>query len=107
MGCYSVLADEVRSTFVGQHAGRLTMKCSLAFTPLYGRWSDIFGRKFMLVTTLLVFMVFSLACALARTMIQVRIDAAHVTATILTSPQLIIFRAFQGIGGGGEHTTCR
>ncbi|KAJ3552656.1 hypothetical protein NM688_g4034 [Phlebia brevispora] len=56
---------------------------SLAFTPLYGRWSDIFGRKLVLLATLAVFSVFSLACALAQTMIQ-----------------LIIFRAIQGIGGG-------
>ncbi|KAI0087353.1 MFS general substrate transporter [Irpex rosettiformis] len=56
---------------------------SLAFTPLYGRWSDVFGRKQVLLASLLVFLLFSLACALAHTMIQ-----------------LIIFRAFQGIGGG-------
>ncbi|KIP12091.1 hypothetical protein PHLGIDRAFT_62405 [Phlebiopsis gigantea 11061_1 CR5-6] len=56
---------------------------SLSFTPLYGRWSDIFGRKLVLLVSLFVFLLFSLACALARTMIQ-----------------LIIFRAFQGIGGG-------
>ncbi|GJE94802.1 MFS general substrate transporter [Phanerochaete sordida] len=56
---------------------------SLSFTPLYGRWSDVFGRKIVLLVSLFVFLVFSLACALAQTMIQ-----------------LIIFRAFQGIGGG-------
>ncbi|EPQ54241.1 MFS general substrate transporter [Gloeophyllum trabeum ATCC 11539] len=58
---------------------------SLAFTPLYGRWSDIFGRKVVLLAALAVFFIFSLACALAQTMIQ-----------------LIVFRAFQGIGGGGK-----
>ncbi|KAI0701349.1 MFS general substrate transporter [Cytidiella melzeri] len=56
---------------------------SLSLTPLYGRWSDIFGRKQVLLVSLSVFLVFSLACALARTMTQ-----------------LIIFRALQGIGGG-------
>ncbi|TFK49175.1 MFS general substrate transporter [Heliocybe sulcata] len=56
---------------------------SLAFTPIYGRWSDVFGRKVVLLFSLSFFLVFSLACALARTMIQ-----------------LIVFRAFQGIGGG-------
>lgn len=44
---------------------------SLAFTPLYGRWSDIFGRKVVLITSLGIFMLFSLACALSQTMIQV------------------------------------
>lgn len=58
---------------------------SLASTPLYGRWSDVFGRKVVMLFALAVFLVFSLACALAQTMIQ-----------------LIVFRAFQGIGGGGE-----
>ncbi|KAH9921048.1 major facilitator superfamily domain-containing protein [Fomitopsis serialis] len=61
----------------------LTRLCSLASTPLYGRWSDVFGRKVVMLFALAVFLVFSLACALARTMLQ-----------------LIVFRAFQGIGGG-------
>ncbi|KZT23709.1 MFS general substrate transporter [Neolentinus lepideus HHB14362 ss-1] len=56
---------------------------SLAFTPLYGRWSDVFGRKPVLLFSLVFFLIFSLACALSKTMIQ-----------------LIVFRAFQGIGGG-------
>ncbi|KZT29870.1 MFS general substrate transporter [Neolentinus lepideus HHB14362 ss-1] len=59
---------------------------SLAFTPLYGRWSDIFGRKIVLLVALAVFFIFSLACALSQTMIQ-----------------LIVFRALQGVGGGGDH----
>lgn len=56
---------------------------SLAFTPLYGRWSDVFGRKIVLLLSLAIFWLFSLACALSQTMIQ-----------------LIVFRAFQGVGGG-------
>ncbi|KDQ59098.1 hypothetical protein JAAARDRAFT_652302 [Jaapia argillacea MUCL 33604] len=56
---------------------------SLALTPLYGRWSDIFGRKIVLIVALGIFWIFSLACALSQTMLQ-----------------LIIFRALQGIGGG-------
>ncbi|KAH8831764.1 MFS general substrate transporter [Flagelloscypha sp. PMI_526] len=58
-----------------------------AFAPLYGRWSDVFGRKTVLVSSLIIFWVFSLACALSRTMIQ-----------------LIIFRALKGIGGGATAT---
>ncbi|KIP08456.1 hypothetical protein PHLGIDRAFT_34950 [Phlebiopsis gigantea 11061_1 CR5-6] len=60
---------------------------SLSFSPLYGRWSDIFGRKILLLTSLIIFLVFSLACALAQSMIQ-----------------LIIFRALQGVGGGAITT---
>jgi MFS family permease len=52
--------------------------------PIYGRLSDIFGRKFVLLGSLTIFLIGSLACALAQSMIQ-----------------LIIFRAIQGIGGGG------
>ncbi|KDQ58485.1 hypothetical protein JAAARDRAFT_34295 [Jaapia argillacea MUCL 33604] len=72
------------------HSGQLSswvatayLLTSLALTPLYGRWSDVFGRKVVLMSSLAVFWLFSLACALSKTMIQ-----------------LIIFRAFQGIGGG-------
>jgi MFS family permease len=52
--------------------------------PIYGRLSDIFGRKIILLISLVIFWLGSLACALAQTMIQ-----------------LIVFRAIQGIGGGG------
>jgi MFS family permease len=52
--------------------------------PIYGRLSDIFGRKFVLLGSLFIFLMGSLACALAQSMIQ-----------------LIVFRAIQGIGGGG------
>lgn len=52
--------------------------------PIYGRLSDIFGRKVILLISLLIFWLGSLSCALAQTMIQ-----------------LIVFRAIQGIGGGG------
>ncbi|CDZ98057.1 Tetracycline resistance protein TetB/drug resistance transporter [Phaffia rhodozyma] len=56
---------------------------STAFQPLYGRFSDIFGRKIMLIIALTIFFIGSLACALSKTMIQ-----------------LIVFRALSGMGGG-------
>ena len=62
-------------------------KTSTAFQPLYGRFSDIFGRKLMLLTSLAIFTVFSLACAVSQTLIQ-----------------LIVFRALAGIGGAGIAT---
>jgi MFS family permease len=52
--------------------------------PIYGRLSDIFGRKIVLLGSLTLFLVGSLACAVAQSMIQ-----------------LVIFRAIQGLGGGG------
>jgi len=55
-----------------------------AATPLYGKLSDIHGRRAMLLVAIAVFTGASLLCALAPTM------------TVL-----IIGRALQGLGGGG------
>jgi EmrB/QacA subfamily drug resistance transporter len=57
---------------------------STAVTPLYGKLSDIHGRRAMLLLAIAVFSVGSVASALAPTMMV-----------------LIIARAFQGLGGGG------
>ncbi|KAL7006572.1 hypothetical protein EMMF5_003738 [Cystobasidiomycetes sp. EMM_F5] len=58
-----------------------------AFQPLYGRFSDIFGRKAATLFASVVFLVGSLACGMSRTF-----------------PQLIAARAVAGIGGGGLTT---
>jgi EmrB/QacA subfamily drug resistance transporter len=55
-----------------------------AVTPVYGKLSDIFGRKLMLQTAILLFSLGSLLSALASDMLQ-----------------LILFRVLQGVGGGG------
>ncbi|GAA5940767.1 hypothetical protein JCM10213_004307 [Rhodosporidiobolus nylandii] len=57
---------------------------SCAMQPVWGRLSDVFGRKITLIVCILIFTIGSLACALAQTMLQ-----------------LIIFRGLQGTGGGG------
>lgn len=51
--------------------------------PIVGRLSDIFGRKWFYLAGLVIFMIGSFACGTATSM-----------------PQLIAFRAFQGLGGG-------
>lgn len=57
---------------------------STAATPIYGKLSDLYGRKIMLQIAIVIFLFTSALCALATTM-----------------GQLIAFRALQGLGGGG------
>jgi len=52
--------------------------------PLYGKLSDIYGRRPALLAGIAIFIAGSVACALAPTM-----------------PALIAARALQGLGGGG------
>ncbi|KAL9110367.1 MAG: hypothetical protein Q9227_005098 [Pyrenula ochraceoflavens] len=54
------------------------------FLIIFARCSDIFGRRSTFLVALIFFVAFSLACGFSQTM-----------------DQLIIFRAFQGIGGAG------
>ena len=53
-------------------------------TPLFGKLSDIHGRRRMMLCAIVIFIAGSAACALAPTM-----------------PALLAARALQGIGGGG------
>ncbi|KAJ5258055.1 hypothetical protein N7524_009611 [Penicillium chrysogenum] len=63
---------------------------STCFQLLYGKLSDIWSRKLVLFVGLAIFFVGSLAASLAQ-----------------TATQLIVFRAFTGVGGGGLMTVAQ
>src|SRR6266511_1053397 len=52
--------------------------------PLYGKFGDLYGRKIVLQVAIAVFLVGSALCGIAQNMMQ-----------------LIVFRAIEGVGGGG------
>lgn len=60
---------------------------SAVATPLYGKISDMFGRKKIFQSAIIIFLIGSALCGAAQSM-----------------NQLIIFRALQGIGAGGLMT---
>ncbi|HTC08376.1 MAG TPA: MDR family MFS transporter [Acetobacteraceae bacterium] len=57
---------------------------STAMTPIYGKLSDIYGRRKLLLVALVVFAMSSCLCALAQSLTQ-----------------LVAARALQGVGGAG------
>jgi EmrB/QacA subfamily drug resistance transporter len=78
---------------IGRHFGELEqlswvvtayLLTGTAVTPLYGKLSDIYGRRPVMLAAIAIFVAGSLACALAPSM----------TA-------LVLGRALQGLGGGG------
>lgn len=66
------------------------MVASTASTPLYGKLSDMYGRKPLFFTAILIFLTGSVLCGLSQTMFQ-----------------LIIFRTIQGLGAGGLMTLAQ
>ncbi|MFB7105029.1 MDR family MFS transporter [Streptomyces hydrogenans] len=60
------------------------MLASTAATPLWGKLGDQYGRKKLFQAAIVIFLIGSALCGIAQNM-----------------PQLIGFRALQGLGGGG------
>jgi MFS family permease len=64
------------------------MLATTIVTPLYGKLGDLFGRKVVLQRAIALFLIGSALCGLAHSM-----------------GALIVFRAIQGLGGGGLMVT--
>ena len=60
------------------------MLAATAATPLWGKLGDQYGRKKLFQAAIVIFLIGSALCGIAQNM-----------------PQLIAFRAVQGLGGGG------
>ena len=60
------------------------MLTSTTTVPIYGKLSDLYGRKYVYTASMAIFLIGSLLCAQAQTM-----------------EQLIFFRGIQGLGAGG------
>ncbi|MGH7444551.1 MAG: MFS transporter, partial [Longimicrobiales bacterium] len=58
--------------------------------PLYGKLGDLYGRKIVLQTGIVVFLIGSMLCGVSASMTQ-----------------LVVFRAIQGLGGGGLMVTTQ
>src|SRR5690348_9826982 len=59
-------------------------------TPIYGKLGDLYGRKRVLQVAIVVFLIGSALCGLSQSMTH-----------------LILFRAIQGLGGGGLMVTTQ
>ncbi|KDQ61019.1 hypothetical protein JAAARDRAFT_32018 [Jaapia argillacea MUCL 33604] len=64
--------------------GTAYLLASASLGPLYGKLSDVIGRKPVLYGSIVIFLITSALCGAAQSMIW-----------------LVVCRAFQGIGGGG------
>ncbi|HEY2464570.1 MAG TPA: MFS transporter, partial [Steroidobacteraceae bacterium] len=85
---------QIASEFGGLgHLAWIVMAFMLASTvtmPLYGKASDLYGRRPLFVVSIVVFLIGSALCGLAHSMIQ-----------------LILFRGLQGLGAGGLMTLAQ
>lgn len=86
----TALPDMVASLSGLEHIAWVVTAFSLSATvtmPLYGKLGDLFGRRTMLLIAVSVFLLASMLCGLAQSMLQ-----------------LILFRGLQGLGAGGLFT---
>jgi len=78
------IADDLNGLSVQAWATTAYLITSTIATPLYGKLSDLYGRRRFFITAISLFVIGSALCGLATSMYQ-----------------LAAFRAFQGLGAGG------
>lgn len=78
------IADDLGGVELQAWATTAYLVTAAISTPLYGRLSDVYGRKPLFLVAISVFVAGSLACSIARSM-----------------PELAAYRAIQGLGAGG------
>ncbi len=78
------IADDLKGLDQQAWATTAYLITSTIVTPLYGKLSDIYGRKKFFSTAITIFIIGSVLCTLSQTMLQ-----------------LAFYRAVQGLGAGG------
>ncbi|KAJ5900135.1 hypothetical protein N7495_004879, partial [Penicillium taxi] len=84
---YAVISSEFNALQISSWITTSYLITSTAFQPLYGRFSDLFGRRACFFTATIAFATGCLGCGMAKNVIF-----------------LNIMRAWTGIGGGGLMT---
>ncbi|KAG0281873.1 hypothetical protein BGZ95_007931 [Linnemannia exigua] len=82
--CTTKIANEFKALNDVPWVGTAYLLTSTAFQPLYGRFSDIFGRKATFLFAIVVFLVGSALCGASQNMTM-----------------MIVSRGLSGIGAGG------
>lgn len=84
---YAVISSEFDAANTASWLTTSYLIASTACQPLYGRFSDIFGRRICFFTSAVTFMLGCLGCSVAQDIIT-----------------LNLMRALTGVGGGGLMT---